>query len=553
MTGSETVSWEAKSQKYREAAAAKIPEAWRLPREMTTGLGPTSNRGVLDIPRKCGILTERELDLTEHYDVVSLVEMLSNGTVSSLEVTTAFCKRAAIAQQLTCCLTETLFDEALERAKYCDEYLASKKKVLGPFHGLPVSVKDSFNIKGIQATIGFISFLDHPLASENAALVNILLDQGAVLYVKTNIPQTLMTADSENNLFGRCLNPQKLSLTSGGSSGGEGALLAMRGSPFGVGTDIAGSIRIPAYCNGTFGLRPTARRIPYSGQASGARAGTFGILPAAGPLARSVRDIEYFMKSILSYDVWTVDEAVISVPWRDIAAQPKANNLKLGFLTEDPARPLHPPVLRTFQDALTKLQDAGHTVVDLAPHLPADILSQVVKTSWTMFGMDPTKTGLSHLKASGERIVDSIPTARLPELDDWKPSLDDVYRTNVERLQIGRLFRQAFVKNELDAVVTPVFQTSAPPHDSFGVPYYTILANFLDMPAISLPYGNADKAQDAEFKREVKYIPPYDPDAVEGAICGIQIMGRPMKDEELVGCAQTVTDVLGAKMVEIPG
>ncbi|KAI7240916.1 amidase family protein, partial [Hortaea werneckii] len=290
-------AWQTRAEDYQRAAIAKIPEAWRLDSQYLNDTGPASKRSVLDLPAKCGILSERELDITETYNIVQLVQQLASGSMSSAEVTTAFCKRAAIAQQLTSCLTETFFETALTRAKECDAYLASHRKPLGPLHGLPISLKDSFNVRNVRSTIGFISFLDHDAATDDAALVKILLSLGAVPYVKTNIPQTLMTGDSHNNIFGRCLNPHKLSLTAGGSSGGEGALLAMRGSPIGVGTDIAGSIRIPAYVNGVYGLKPTSRRIPYAGQESPARAGaeTFGVLPAAGPLARSVQDIEYFM------------------------------------------------------------------------------------------------------------------------------------------------------------------------------------------------------------------------------------------------------------------
>lgn len=87
-----------------------------------------------------------------------------------------------------------MFPEALERAKYLDDYLKAHGKPVGPLHGLPVSVKDSFQVKGKQSTVGYVEFLKIPAASENSALVDILLELGAVLYVKTNIPQTMMVS-----------------------------------------------------------------------------------------------------------------------------------------------------------------------------------------------------------------------------------------------------------------------------------------------------------------------------------------------------------------------
>lgn len=92
----------------------------------------------------------------------------------------------------TSCLTETFYPQALERARSLDTHLRETGKPIGPLHGLPVSIKDSFNVKGLQATIGFVSYLKQEPAKTNSTLVDLLLDLGAVLYVKTNIPQTLM-------------------------------------------------------------------------------------------------------------------------------------------------------------------------------------------------------------------------------------------------------------------------------------------------------------------------------------------------------------------------
>ncbi|KAK3648807.1 hypothetical protein LTR56_007247 [Elasticomyces elasticus] len=539
--------WQERAQKYREQAAAKIPEAWRLKPEFTSDLGPTSSKSVFDVPAKSGILTERELDITANYDATTLLAKLASSELSSLDVTTAFCKRAAIAQQLTCCLTETFFEQGIERAKYCDEYLVKHGKPLGPLHGLPISIKDSFNVKGIPSTIGYISFLDNGPVKTDSAIVTILLELGAVLYTKTNVPQSLMTGDSENNLFLRVLNPTKLCLGSGGSSGGEGALLAMRGSPIGVGTDIAGSIRIPAYVNGTFGLRPTTSRIPYGGQTGPARAGSPGILAVAGPLARSVRDVEMFMKAVLEYDCWKVDDSAIFAPWREPATS-ESKTLTIGYLMEDAKYPLHPTVLRAMKTAIVELEKAGHKVVDLTPQLPTpDLMNEIKKSAFTHFAMDPAKTALQNIQKSGEPIVASIPTASLPELEHFVPSVDDMFRLNVERRQYMKVFRELYVKNDLDLVLTPLYQATAVAHDNYGIPIYTVLANLLDYPAMTLPYLKADKQADAEYRRDVSYSPAYIPDQVEGAPAGIQLMGRPMRDEELVKQSQIVADALGIK------
>lgn len=109
---------------------------------------------MLEIIQSCGILISQELQWTEVIDISELVSLVASREVSSVQLTTAFCKRAAIAQQLSKCLTEIFFDQALARAKELDEHLEKTGKVVGPLHGVPVSVKDRFDIKGLDTTFG---------------------------------------------------------------------------------------------------------------------------------------------------------------------------------------------------------------------------------------------------------------------------------------------------------------------------------------------------------------------------------------------------------------
>lgn len=119
-----------------------IPPAWRL-----SELPSPSLLDVRAIPSTCGILTPREVDITENYDATSLAAAIAARTFSSVDVVTAFCKRSAIAQQLTKCLTEIMFEEGIERAKWLDAELERSGKTIGPLHGVPISVKDSFQVK----------------------------------------------------------------------------------------------------------------------------------------------------------------------------------------------------------------------------------------------------------------------------------------------------------------------------------------------------------------------------------------------------------------------
>lgn len=139
-------------------------------------------------------------------------------------------------------MSEIFFDKAITQAKELDAYLQQTGKTKGPFHGLPISIKDNFNLIGYDSTIGFTSLVDKP-ATYNSTLVELLLEAGAVLYCKTNVPTAMMIAESVNNLFGRTVNPQNRNLTTGGSSGGESALISFGGSRLGVGTDIGIHLR----------------------------------------------------------------------------------------------------------------------------------------------------------------------------------------------------------------------------------------------------------------------------------------------------------------------
>ncbi|TQS33561.1 hypothetical protein Golomagni_06090, partial [Golovinomyces magnicellulatus] len=137
----------------------------------------------------------------------------------------------------TNCLSETCFDRAIATAKARDEHFAKTGKPIGPFHGLPISLKDNFKLKGLDATVGFASHVGDA-AVDDSALAKLIEDAGAVFYVKTNVPTAMMIAETVNNVFGRTLNPNNRKMTSGGSSGGESALIAFKGSPLGVGSDI---------------------------------------------------------------------------------------------------------------------------------------------------------------------------------------------------------------------------------------------------------------------------------------------------------------------------
>ncbi|KAH8776263.1 general amidase GmdB [Diaporthe sp. PMI_573] len=538
--------WQIRAAAKRERCQAGIPADWRLSDEFKRSIGasPTKATNLIELGAisKSGILSTRELDITETVSASDLLSKLRSGNVSAEEAAIAFSKRAAVADQLTSCLTETFFDQALERARFLDDYLKREKKPIGPFHGLPISLKDSFCVKGSDSTIGFVSFLDRPPVTKNSTLVDLLLDLGAVLYCKTNVPQTMMVGDSENNIFGRTLNPHNTSFAAGGSSGGEGALIALRGSILGVGTDIAGSIRIPAMYCGLYGFRPTADRIPFGGQVNPILDGIPIITPTAGPMASSFSDLELFFKTILDADPAQYDSTAFAVPWispGDTFQRP----LRISVLPEEPERPLHPPVRRGLAEAAAALRKAGHKIVEL-PFSDATSADKANTLGYQFFSLDPLDTCMQNIKESGEPLIKSVQLAAPPGKKHIY-TIDELAGLNVQRINFAEAWRQVWVNNKLDIVLAPTSMHTAVPHDSPGKPLYTLIWNVLDYPACVLPYGKSSKELDPEivtFKH--RNGPDYVPKIFDGIPRALQVVAPRFCDEKCLAAARIIDEIL---------
>lgn len=211
----------------------------------------------------------------------------------------------------------------------------------------------------------------------DSQIVTELLSLGAVLFCKTSLPQTLLIGETKNNIIGETLNPRNQSLSCGGSSGGEAALMALGGSSLGVGTDIGGSVRIPAGFCGVFSIKPTPERISYR-EVANTNPGQTTYRSTVGFMGTSLDALELLLKSILSTTPWKYDPAVVPVPFRqdvidsymsrvDYQGHAKSTGqaLKIGVLWSDGVVGPHPPVLRGLHMAHDALERSGHKVL---PH-----------------------------------------------------------------------------------------------------------------------------------------------------------------------------------------
>lgn len=278
------------------------------------------------------------------------------------------------------CLHEIFFDAAIADAQKLDDYFEEHNRPVGPLHGLPVSLKDQFHVKGVETTMGYVGWIGtfEGLAgtgkekSFESEMVRELRSLGAILFCKTSVPQTLMAGETINNIIGYTWNPKNRFLSAGGSSGGEGALIRLRGSPLGLGTDIGGSVRIPACFNGLYGLRPSTGRLPYEGAVT-SMDGQNSVLSVIGPMAPSVGALRLLMKGILGLEPWKYDPIVIEIPWRDQIEQQvlesvrSKKQLSFGILRNDGQATPHPPVRRALELVVAILERLGHKIIEWNP------------------------------------------------------------------------------------------------------------------------------------------------------------------------------------------
>jgi amidase len=302
-------------------------------------------------------------------------------------------------------VTEILFAEARQRAQFLDSYLAKYGKPIGPLHGLPISLKDCFITPPHPSSVGIAAFANEPLASETL-LVTILRDLGAVFYVKTNVSTAMMMMETNNNVWGETRNPLHKLLSPGGSSGGESALIAMKASPLGVGTDIGGSIRIPsAWCH-LFGLKPSFGRFPTYGGRSGIPGQEF-ILAVNGPMARSLRSVQLYCETVLSPKVapWDLDHKCLPIAWRRDVIQPKGRKLRLGMVgIDDGLVTCHPPVERALRVVRKTLEDSGHEIIPWSTPDHPEIVKNVIAAFFDLGG----SAIMSFLEPHGEPVFESM-------------------------------------------------------------------------------------------------------------------------------------------------
>ncbi|EIN06088.1 amidase [Punctularia strigosozonata HHB-11173 SS5] len=540
-----------------------------------------------------------------------IVRNIELGRWTAAAVVDAYVARAAVAHAQTNCITEVLFSQAKEEAAALDREFAETKRLRGPLHGVPVTFKDQFDISGWDSSVGFTTWAEQP-ATANADIVAQVRAAGGIALAKTNVPQTMLAFECANPLWGTTTHPRDPAFTCGGSSGGEAALLAQDGAAIGWGTDIGGSLRIPAAYCGIYSLKPSSRRVSLRG-ARDPVSGFEGVRTVAGPMARSVEEIELACRAVFGFDDPCAD--VVPLPYRDVVLPPK---LKVGFWTDgnvlrserewvfrvlktisrtDGFAKASPACKRAVLEAVDALRRDGHECVEIA--VPGG--SEAMQLFMGLTSADGYRTVKSHL---GPDKMESSLTLTLigPTIWGWARQLivwmlryvigdehyaqfvengqtkrmDEYYRWNVRRDAYARRFYdEVWNKHGLDGIVSPVQALPVLAHGQCkklsGLAHATVLYNIVDCPVGVLPVTRVDPKRDALTPEWTKARPgatgsallegmlyrdrrpAYDAAKLAGMPVGVQLVGRRWEEENVVEMMKVLDRALGVSRGFGPG
>ncbi|KAK1925491.1 amidase signature domain-containing protein [Papiliotrema laurentii] len=527
-------------------------------------------------------------------DPATLVDRLKRGEggFTCQRVMQAYIRAACAVQRTHNCLTEVMFQEAMAEAKRKDAERESGAACEGPFWGLPSSFKDTFNVVGVDTSLGCSPHCDKPTKDprDEGELVKLFRLGGGIPFCKTNIPQTLLAFECSNPVFGPALHPTDPARAPGGSSGGEAALVALKATPVGWGSDIGGSLRIPAHYSGICGLKPVKGRWP-SAMGRKPIPGFEAVRVSVGPMARNVSDLTWAAKVITDLTTQSGnrgEESLVPVPWREVTL-PKV--LRVGWFTEFGGVKTSPACARAVKVVVDSMKAAGHQVEEFHPPEPV----QALKIFAALTSSDGYQTLLSNIGSDPME-----PSMRLVTLGPKIPSLikalavwaiktvvgDETFASAFEtskRKDVRQFWewtdrrdvwaetfnRMAWAENKYDMIVCPVQATPALKHGEteFLSPLSlsTIMYNICDSTVGVLPVVRVDKEQDAvssasgtnesgskdlprsKLLEKRVYHPEtgvYDEQAMHGLPVGVQIVGRAYEEEKVLAMMKIVEELV---------
>lgn len=406
-----------------------------------------------------------------------IVQAIRAKQLTALEVTQYFIDRIQAVNPTINAVCQFKPDQVLAKAQAADDK-QKNGETLGPLHGLPITIKNTTQVKGYIFDRATYAFPQTP-ELEDSTVIQRLKAAGAIILGITNGPEMLVAYESDNAVYGRTHNPYDLTRTPGGSSGGEAAIIAAGGSPLGLGSDAGGSLRQPAHSTGICTIHPTPQRIPIAGQNDQAVIG--GLVRhclSMGPMARYMEDCELMLSVIQgpdAYDALPVDMPLYHSVDVDI------HTLRIGYFTDVPQTTTQPEIKQGMLDLLDKLR------ADVACIEPVSLLNieHIHQLQWeTIFWQGNGAKGIRQALAelSDDQKTPLIKQF-LAQADEARFDTAELIRrlTEIEKMQnsFHRLMQN------YDLILCPVQATTALPHgeahnhhDKFAfVRYFNVINN----------------------------------------------------------------------------
>jgi fatty acid amide hydrolase len=460
------------------------------------------------------------MEAITHLGASELAKKIRDGEVSAQEVTEAHIQRTEAVNGKLNAVVIPLFEDARKQAEEADQK-QKLGKPLGLLHGVPVTIKDQFHVKGLPTTFG-VARLKTQIADEDGPMVAALRGAGAIILGKTNVPQTLGVLETDNAIWGRTNNPWDLIRTPGGSSGGEAAIVAARGSSLGMGGDFGGSVRLPAAWCGIYGIKPTARRLPLDSAPVRTASGVEGVVAQPGPLARSVADLTLALRVLVDRIVTLPTGINPPVPFREPAGV-DVNCLRVALLPQIGDWIPSPAIRRALEEAVVVLQAQGATVEEwttppdtqegvnlffnivaadgfgwvrqiLGGEKPIALMKPNVHLTSMPNAIVPIVAGL--LGAAGQRrLSNMMRNAR-------RQSADGLLNLLGARLSYERRFIAALDTGNFDAILSPALPLPAVRHGDVGnladFSGSILLFNTLGMPAGVAPITRVRPGEESD-------------------------------------------------------
>jgi amidase len=449
-----------------------------------------------------------------YWSTKKLAQAIRDKKLSSEEVVRAHLARIAHVNGKINAVVQLATDRAIAEARAADAALAGGD-IQGPLHGVPVTVKDSFDTAGIISTAG-TKGRAHFVPTQDATVVARLRAAGAIVLGKTNTPEFTFDGVTDNLVYGRTNNPFDLTRTVGGSSGGAAAITAVGGSPLDVGTDTLASIRWPAHCCGVAGIKPTSGRASLAGHIVDSGS-ALGMQTQPGPIARFVEDLILAVSIISGPD--SRDAAVQDKPLGNLA-EVNLKSLRVAFYTTNGIVTPAAEIIQAVRNAATVLSSA---VAKVEEKRPAELRDERTIGD-SMFNVAGREYFRGLLEAAGTPLNEAGPWMR--SFATSLPVLSASQKANA--LARRDAFAEALAKfmQEYDVILCPVSSAIAPLHaEAAGNidPSYTEPYNLAGFPAAVVRVSTSS----------------------QGLPIGLQIIGRPWEEHAVLAVARYLEMALG--------